>query len=58
MGKTYRTEVDDIGLFVVAEVRTDPYRPEVVNQVIEDIEAGKLKSFSISGNAEKSCIYL
>ena len=52
MGKTYRTEVDDIGLFVVAEVRTDPYRPEVVNQVIEDIEAGKLKSFSISGNAE------
>ena len=51
-GKIYRTEVDDIGLFVVAEVRTDPHRPKALERVEQDIKSGKLKSFSISGNAE------
>ena len=50
-GKTYRTQVDDVGLFAVAEVRTDEAAPAVCAQVIDDIEAGVLKSFSISGNA-------
>ena len=51
-GKTYRTEVDDVGLYVVAELRTDPYAPKVMTKVIEDVESGVLRSFSISGNAE------
>ncbi|KKN86857.1 hypothetical protein LCGC14_0264160 [marine sediment metagenome] len=50
-GKIYKTKVDDVGLFVIAEVRTDEAAPEVCKQVIDDIESGKLKSFSISGNA-------
>ena len=51
-GTVYKTEVDDIGLFTVVEIRTDPFAPDIVKQVIEDIEKGKLKSFSISGNAD------
>jgi 8-oxo-dGTP diphosphatase len=50
--KTYKTMVDKVGLFVVAEIRTDPAAPAICQQVIEDIEQGKLRSFSISGNAE------
>ncbi len=51
-GKHYKTEVDDRGLFVVAAIRTDEAAPDVCAQVIQDIEAGKIRSFSISGNAE------
>ena len=51
-GKTYKTMVDDIGLYAVAEIRTDVDAPEAVTEVIKDIKRGKLKSFSISGNAE------
>ncbi len=50
-GKVYRTEVDDVGLFAVVEVRTDEAAPAVCAQVIDDVEAGVLRSFSISGNA-------
>lgn len=50
-GKTFRTEVDDIGLFCVIKVRTDKDSPPIVDQVIEDIEEGKLAAFSISGDA-------
>ena len=64
-GRVYRTQVDDVGFYAVAEIRTDPYRPDIVEKVIEDIEAGRLKSFSISGNAgnpqftcdEQRCFY-
>ncbi len=51
-GKVYKTVVDEIGLFVVAEIRTDAAAPAICKQVIDDIEAGRLRSFSISGNAE------
>ena len=51
-GTVYETKVDDIGLYAVAEVRTDEDAPEIVHQVIKDIEDGKLRSFSISGNAD------
>ncbi len=51
-GMVYRTQVDEIGLYVVAEVRTDPDAPDICKQVIDDIESGILRSFSISGNAE------
>ena len=51
-GRMFTTKVDDRGLFVVAELRTDPAAPEIVHKVIEDIENGTLRSFSISGNAE------
>ena len=64
-GKVYRTGVDDVGFFAVAEIRTDPYAPEIVQKVIDDIEAGKLRSFSIAGNAgnpvfmcdDRQCFY-
>jgi hypothetical protein len=49
--KVYKTQVDDIGLFCVIRVRTDKYRPKIVDKVIDDILANKLKSFSISGDA-------
>ena len=51
-GTTYKTHVDDIGLYAVAEIRTDDAAPDAVYDVIKDIRRGKLKSFSISGNAE------
>lgn len=51
-GKTYKTQVDDVGLYAVAQIRTDKDAPEVIQDVIKDINTGKLKSFSISGNAE------
>jgi len=50
-GQVFKTEVDDIGLFCVIKIRTDPNRPPIVDQVIKDIEEGKLASFSISGDA-------
>ena len=50
-GKTYKTQVDDIGLFCVIRIRTDQYRPKIVDKVVEDIEKGNLKAFSISGDA-------
>lgn len=64
-GVTVQTRVDDVGLFVVAEIRTDTAAPTVCSQVIEDIISGKLRSFSISGNAdlprftcdEEQCFY-
>lgn len=50
-GKVYKTNVDDIGLFVLIKIRTDKFRPKIVDKVIEDIEKGNLKAFSISGDA-------
>lgn len=50
-GECWETKVDDIGLFTVVKVRTDPYRPSIVDKVIADVKAGKLASFSISADA-------
>ncbi|KKK67471.1 hypothetical protein LCGC14_2953740, partial [marine sediment metagenome] len=50
-GKVYKTQVDEIGLFCVIKIRTDKFRPKIVDKVIEDIEKGNLKAFSISGDA-------
>ena len=50
-GKVYKTAVDDIGLFCVIKIRTDKFRPKIVDKVIEDIEKENLKAFSISGDA-------
>lgn len=50
-GEVYETKVDDVGLFAVVKVRTDPHRPPIVDKVISDIESGKLASFSISADA-------
>ncbi len=50
-GKVYKTSVDDIGLFCVIKIRTDRFRPKIIDKVIEDIEKGNLKAFSISGDA-------
>lgn len=50
-GKTYKTAVDDIGLYVLIKLRTDKFRPKIIDKVIEDIEANKLKAFSVSGDA-------
>jgi len=50
-GKVYRTEVDDIGLYVVIKIRTDMYRPKIVDKVIDKILDGSLRAFSISGDA-------
>ena len=64
-GEKYTTHVDDVGLFVVAEVRTDQWAPKAIMKVIDDIEQGKLRSFSISGHGsnpvfmcdEQRCFY-
>ncbi len=50
-GETYKTKVDEVGLFAVVKIRTDPFRPAIVDQVIKDIESGELAAFSISGDA-------
>ena len=51
-GTTYKTVVDDIGLYAVAEIRTDKNAPDVIAKVIDEIESGRLRSFSISGDAD------
>jgi hypothetical protein len=51
-GKTYKTEVDDVGLFIVAEIRTDDAAPPICKQVIDDILKGELKCYSISGHTQ------
>ena len=64
-GTVHKTGVDDIGFYAVAEIRTDDYAPEIINEVIKDVDSGKLKSFSISGEAsnpvfmcdERQCFY-
>lgn len=50
-GECWETKVDDVGLFSVIKVRTDPNRPSIVDKVIADIQAGKIASFSISADA-------
>lgn len=50
-GECWETKVDDIGLFSVIKVRTDEFRPPIVDQVIQDIKNGKIASFSISADA-------
>ncbi len=50
-GEVYKTKVDEVGLFAVVKIRTDPFRPAIVDQVIKDIESGELAAFSISGDA-------
>jgi hypothetical protein len=49
-GKTYRTEVDDIGFHVIIELRDDV---EIADKVWDEILKGNLKSFSIAGTAKK-----
>ena len=51
-GQTYKTRVDDVGLYAVAEIRTDEAAPDIVKTVIDEIESGEIRSFSISGNAD------
>ena len=51
-GKTYKTEVDNVGLYVVAKLRTDKDAPKIVGKVIDDIVGGNIRSFSISGDAD------
>lgn len=50
-GTRYETKVDDVGMFVVVKIRTDPHRPPIVDKVIDDIEQGRIASFSISADA-------
>ncbi len=50
-GEVYKTKVDEVGLFAVVKIRTDPFRPAIVDQVIKDIDSGELAAFSISGDA-------
>ena len=48
-GVTYKSRVDDTGLFIVAELRTDH---TVAKHVAEQVLSGELASFSISGIAK------
>jgi hypothetical protein len=50
-GQVWKSGVDDTGLFIVAEVRSDI---EKGRQTIELIKAGKLTGFSLGGEALKS----
>ena len=50
-GERYETKVDEVGLFVVVKIRTDAHRPPIVDKVIDDIEQGRIASFSISADA-------
>ena len=49
-GKTYKSGVDDRGLFIVAELRTDH---TVADYVSQKVETGDLSGFSISGMAKQ-----
>ena len=47
-GKLYKTEVDDVGFFVVIKMREDIEKAKEVGREIRD---GSLRSFSIGGQA-------
>ena len=47
-GKLWKTEVDDVGFFVVIKMREDIEKAKEVNR---DIRGGSLRSFSIGGQA-------
>jgi len=49
-GKTYKSGVDDRGLYVVAELRTDH---TVADYVSKKVQTGDLSGFSISGMAKQ-----
>jgi hypothetical protein len=48
-GKIWKTEVDDVGWLVVAEVRQDL---EIANKVWKEILNGNIRSFSIAGSSK------
>ena len=50
-GQTFKSGVDDKGLFFITELRNDT---KIAKKVMEQIHAGKLKSYSIAGSAIKT----
>ncbi len=50
-GQIFKSGVDDKGLFFVTEIRNDT---KIANRVLEQINEGKLKSYSIAGSATKT----
>jgi len=50
-GQVFKSGVDDKGLFFVTEIRQDT---KIANKVLEQINEGKLKSYSIAGSATKT----
>ena len=50
-GQVFKSGVDDKGLFFVTEIRNDT---KIANKVLEQINDGKLKSYSIAGSATKT----
>ena len=50
-GQIFKSGVDDKGLFFVTEIRKDT---KIANKVLEQINEGKLKSYSIAGSATKT----
>lgn len=49
-GETYSTHIDDIGFYIVGEIRDDI---ELADKVWEEILKGNIKSFSIAGSSKK-----
>ena len=50
-GQTFKSGVDDKGLFFVTEIRKDT---KIAQKVLDQINEGKLKSYSIAGSATKT----
>ena len=50
-GQTFKSGVDDKGLFFVTEIRKDT---KIAKKVLDQISEGKLKSYSIAGSATKT----
>ena len=50
-GQIFKSGVDDKGLFFVTELRKDT---KIANKVLDQINEGKLKSYSIAGSATKT----
>ena len=50
-GQIFKSGVDDKGLFFITELRKDT---KIANKVLEQINEGKLKSYSIAGSATKT----
>jgi hypothetical protein len=48
-GQTVTTHVDDVGWYIVAEIRDDV---EIADKVWEEVEKGNLRSFSIAGSSK------
>ena len=55
-GNTFKTKVDDIGLFAVVEIRTDKHAPDIIKDVLEILMTVNCVAFLSAGMPIIQCL--